>query len=344
LITITCDKSVKNDFFNPNLKIIRLNSFRIKTKCIIPNLIPRLINLDTDIFNVFLIGSYAAWTGNFVGKIKGIPTVLTMDWNLHDLLSRGIKIFYDVFIKLLTLKTSDIIVVYTDDQKEKLTTYGISREKIKVIPYGVNYKKYNSIKKTKNAKIKLGLIPENKIILTVSRLSPEKNLELLIKAFSRVKKQHKNISLLIIGPKVTLTGKSTENYHMKLKSLVRHLNLSNDVIFYGFIKDIRKAYAVADIFAFSSKSESFACVLVQAAASGTPIISTPVGIAPDLAKKKCAITANDFESYVKGLELLVRDDSFRKRMGENAKKVAKEYSWPKIISKYNKLYEKVLSK
>jgi glycosyltransferase involved in cell wall biosynthesis len=345
IIIITSNKQIGADGRNMNLRIVRLNSFILKFKYVMPELIQKLTNVDTDIFHLYGYRTLVSWVGTIVGKIRNIPTVLTMDWNSDTgIVRHGLKYFIDAFLNVPVIKNSSVITVYTQDQKEMLINFGIDEKKIMIIPNGIEYEKYDKIKRTKEVKVKLGLDPRNKIILTASRISPEKNLEFLIKAFSHIRKRNKNVSLLIVGPKVSLTGRPTTDYYNKLEALVKRLKLSNDVSFYGTVRheNIHLVYSAADIFAFSSLSESSGNVLLEAIASGLPIISTPVGIAPELVKKGCGFLANDLSSFSEALELLVNDNVLRRSMGRHAKKVAKEYSWSRMVSRYDKAYEKAL--
>jgi len=328
------------------LKVLRLNSFIFRDKIVSPALPAKLMDLDVDLFHLRSIGSFHAWVGSFIGKFRNIPTLLTMDWNLHDIVRYRPAIIYDFIIKYLAIKTTNLLTVYTNYQKEKLIENGAEAEKIEVVPNGVEYDRYSKIKKSKKGKAKLGLDPNNKIILMVSRISPEKNIELLITSFSRLKKEHDDIKLLLVGPKSTLRLKPTEDYYEKLESLTRRLKIEEDVIFYGPIdySEIEKAYAAADIFAFSSPAEGFGNVLLQAVASGLPIVSTPVGIGPELIENgNCGVLAKDARSFTEGLDLLLSEKSLREKMGRNGRKIAKDYSWKKIASRYEKIYQRCVS-
>ncbi|GAB6182723.1 glycosyltransferase family 4 protein [Thermodesulfovibrio hydrogeniphilus] len=108
-------------------------------------------------------------------------------------------------------------------------------------------------------------------ILSVSVVAPHKNFEVLIKAFSLLKKEnYYNGKLVIVG------DTCYQFYYEKLKKLIDSLNLKNDVIFAGKVpnEEIKRFYQNADLFVFPSLEETFGIPLIEALVSGTPTIAS----------------------------------------------------------------------
>lgn len=103
--------------------------------------------------------------------------------------------------------------------------------------------------------------PVNKNFLFVGRLAQEKNLRMLIKAFSRMKNTNSNLWIVGDGPEMA-----------NLKSLAEQSNLSDRIIFTGSSRETVKFYHMADFFVLPSYYESFGNVIIESLASGTPVI------------------------------------------------------------------------
>lgn len=101
----------------------------------------------------------------------------------------------------------------------------------------------------------------NKNFLFVGRLAQEKNLRMLLKAFSRMENKNTNLWIVGDGPEMT-----------NLKSLVKHYDISDRVIFTGSSKETEMFYHMADFFVLPSYYESFGNVILESLASSTPVI------------------------------------------------------------------------
>ena len=128
-----------------------------------------------------------------------------------------------------------------------------------------------------------------------------KNIKGLIDAFKQLLKEQPQITLKLIGDgpdKVT-----TEDY-------VKQLGLSGKITFTGELtgEALIQAYHLADALVLSSHYETFAIVLAEAMACGLPVISTPVGVAPDLIKKETGLltASSKADDIKKALELFLR--------------------------------------
>jgi glycosyltransferase involved in cell wall biosynthesis len=102
------------------------------------------------------------------------------------------------------------------------------------------------------------------VILGVGRLEPQKDFETLIRAFHRVQSERE--------PRLVILGKGSER--AKLERLVQSLGMDNSVQMPGFVDNPFQYMARADVFALSSRFEGLPGVLIQAMATGCPVVST----------------------------------------------------------------------
>ena len=137
--------------------------------------------------------------------------------------------------------------------KEELLELGVSNERIEVINNPIEL----SSQSKKKPKIKaLGFV-------TVGRLIPSKNIDIIIEAFAKFNRKYPESTLKILG-----TGSEL----VCLKNKVKYLGLNNIVQFKGFVEDVNQELSKADVFLFASEYESFGNVLIEAAAQGLPAI------------------------------------------------------------------------
>ena len=106
-----------------------------------------------------------------------------------------------------------------------------------------------------------------RVLLYVGRIAPEKDIEFMIRSFSRVVAQRSDTVLLIVG-----RGPHVES----LQELAEELQLQDRVRFSGAVpyEDVPHYMAAADLFVFSSRAETQGLVLIEAMAAGTPVIAT----------------------------------------------------------------------
>ena len=112
-----------------------------------------------------------------------------------------------------------------------------------------------------------------KHILMASRLSPEKNIPLALKAMKEIVTKHPNVGLIIAG-----SGAE----EVRLKKLVESLGLAKNVVFEGWQDDLASYYKTADLFLLTSNYEGYGMTVVEALSAGCPVVMTDVGCAGDV--------------------------------------------------------------
>ena len=158
------------------------------------------------------------------------------------------------------------IATLSDTKKEEIVEfYNISSNKVHVIPPGVDLEKFKPLvsqdeKETILKNEGLEVLKEFKIILTVCRLSNEKNVTYAIDMISHMGE----------GFKLVIVGDGEES--SKLKKYVIDKELDDKVIFVGFKSNTEDFYRIADVFILPSKYEGFGHVYLEAMASGIPCI------------------------------------------------------------------------
>lgn len=182
----------------------------------------------------------------------------------------------------------------------------------------------NFISKSGNAN--LHLMPP--FILSTSRLVKEKRLDLLIKATSRLEKG----TLILVG-----YGKAKQ----KLFELGNKI-LRDRIIFLDTLnqEDLATLYRSCDVFSLPSKNEAFGNVLVEAMASGLPLVATDEEgfrwIVGD--KGGILVDVTNTQAYARALQ-----KAHEKNFGDGPEKQAQRFSWQVVVQKYEELIESLLS-
>jgi glycosyltransferase involved in cell wall biosynthesis len=112
-----------------------------------------------------------------------------------------------------------------------------------------------------------------------------------------------------------------------------------DAIFTGYLKgkELAAAYASADVFAFPSTTDTFGNVIIEAQASGMPVVVSDSGGPKELVEDKTngLITkSHDVEDFTRALRSLIVDPALRKRMGDHARQSVIDRSWPAAFRKF----------
>ncbi len=210
---------------------------------------------------------------------------------------------------------------------------------IEVIPMGVDLTDFNPKKKDSSIRKKYGI--QNEFLLFVGRLAEKKGVEYLIKAMPDVLNKLPNAKLLIVGD-----GSEKE----KLTNLTNELNLKNNVIFAGKIKndDLPKLYATADVFVGPSivtekgDTEGLGVVFLEAIASGTCVIGTNVGGIPDIIKTNetgILVEEKNPAQLASAIIIMLKNKKLQTKLKKNAlNHIKKTYSWEVVAEKFFKLY------
>ncbi len=197
------------------------------------------------------------WFSNTIGRIAAfisrIPIVLSFEHGFYDKSKNRMVFTIDRLLQGFSTK----IIAVSAFLKDNLVARGINEKKIEVILNGIEIENYSNAKLS-NIRNEFNLKDEF-IFISVGSLIEQKNMDVLIRAFSELKEG----VLLLVGD-----GKERHS----LNNLVNELRISNRVYFLGRRSDVPNLLKSADCFVFLSRNEGLPLVIVEAMASGLPII------------------------------------------------------------------------
>lgn len=182
----------------------------------------------------------------------------------------------DLLHKLIYSRLNHLCVL-TDWQKKALLPFlPVPENKYSTVPNFVDCQHFHPNKRSEAFRYQIGIKDDQFAIGIIGRLDQQKGQFELIKAFADISEKYVNCRLVIVG-EPTVGESDQEHYAQQLYKLVKKLKIESKVLFFGFRNDTNLLMACLDLFVLASYRETFGYVVVEAMASGTPVIGTQAG-------------------------------------------------------------------
>ncbi len=167
---------------------------------------------------------------------------------------------------------------------------------------------------------KLELPPSTTIVTYAGHLSSNKGLPLLLRVWNEILRRHKNACLLLVGP----GGTELNNCEPDLKEFVQACRLDEHVLFTGNVPNVSDYLRASDIFVFPVENDAIDIHLhlIEAMASGLPVIATPLGRTKDLIRQGhngLLVNVGDFQQLYYALDVLISHPTSAARLGYAAR-------------------------
>lgn len=247
--------------------------------------------------------------GWLISKMKKIPLQLQIHTDFlspyfwQESLSNKIRV---LLAKFLIPKAQTLRVVSERIKKSLISTFSFSVSRIFVLPIFVDVQAIQSASRETDLHKKYNRF--DLIVLMALRLSKEKNIGFGIKAMNEIIRSNSKIGLIIVG-----SGQEEK----KLKSLVENLGLTENIKFESWTKDIFSYYKSADLFLLTSNYEGYGLSVIEAMASGCPVVMTDVGCAGEVIKNEgngLVVSVGHIEELVKILKRVIGDKNLREKI------------------------------
>lgn len=299
-------------------------------------LIPRLSLDIIHVHHPFLLGD----VGSYFAKQLKLPLVYTFHTQLeqyaHYVPLPQELVRWAARERVASFANNcDCVICPSPSIRNLLDEYGLNC-RIETLQNAIDIKAFSKCRDRALRK-SLGVTPECVLAIFTGRLSPEKNLTFLLQACQEVHKRHPELRLLLLGD-----GPSKEN----LQEQATQLGLANVVLFPGKVAYhlIPSYYAAADLFVMTSTTEVKPLAVLEAMASGLPVIAVDAcGTGDTVTHEHDGLLCRcNLADYVHILERAVSDSSLRQTLGSEAKCTAQSYSIENYISKLTSIYEQLI--
>jgi glycosyltransferase involved in cell wall biosynthesis len=233
------------------------------------------------------------------------------------------------------LRTAACLHALTDQEIEEIRSFGL-RNPLAVIPNGVDLETFNDLPPRRAADERWPDLKDKKIILYLSRISPIKGPQFLVKVWCRLARRYQSWHLVIAGPDEF--GLQTE-----LETMTRNAGSRDTVTFTGptYGRDKLVLMGAADVFALPSTMEGFSMAILEAMACRLPVLITPQCNFDEAVNSGAGILTNpDPDNLECSLaELMNASDAQRREMGLRGRKLVEEkYTWDHVAEQTADIY------
>lgn len=260
--------------------------------------------------------SDAEFLGTAAGLLRGAQRVLVTVHVQHLLPQRP---WFDprnmlrILATRLLFNRSDGVIAVSEATAETLRRdFGVRPDKVTVVRNGIDTSACMA-PRPPDLRKNLGLAETATVFVNISRLAPEKNHALAIKALASLGLPRERAMLLLVGDGET---------RLELERLTASLDVADRVVFTGFRDDIPQLLAVSDCYALCSLYEGTSLALLEAMAAAKPIVSTDIEGNRQLLvhERNCLLTPNDnVQAYAQAMLRVVEEPDLGRRLGEQAR-------------------------
>ncbi len=219
----------------------------------------------------------------------------------------------------------DTVFVNSEEYRQSWIKRGFDPGKLKILPRGLDTELFNPSQRDATFFKKFGGSNNGEVrLLYVGRVSKEKDLDVLATAYRKLREEGLPIQLFVVGH---------GPYSDALAQTVP------DAIFTGYLKgkDLAQAYASSDIFVFPSTTDTFGNVIIEAQASGIPVIVSDSGGPKELVDDRTngLITkSHDAEDFARAIRELTENSELRKQMAGHARQSVIDRTWPNAFRQF----------
>lgn len=210
---------------------------------------------------------------------------------------------------------------------------GFGFERLRVVARGVDSDRFHPVHRCSSLRIAWGAGPDTPVVIHVGRLAPEKNLDLLVSGFQRMRSVRPDVRLVVVGD-----GPARGWLEERLPG----------VVFAGrrVGHDLARHYASADLLMFPSLTETFGNVTLEAMASGLAVLAFDYGAAGEVVLPGIhgwTVPFGDGEAFLQVAAESLRNLEWVRRLGSQAREVAEGLSWGEIVRTVSAMYSGVVA-
>ncbi len=280
-------------------------------------------------------GGTAGFWGRLCAVINGLPAIRIHTYHgfhyLHQANTTS-KLFC-LIDRYFLPATTQVICVCQSDLEQGIGARVVSKEKGIVIYNGIETEKYGKNVTRNDLRKSFHVGEDDTVFISVGRLHVQKGHKDLIRSFKQVADQYTQSRLLIVGD---------GELRAELEGLVRSLKLQEKIFFLGNRKDIPELLQAADIFVLSSLWEGQPIVLLEAMASGLPIIATSVNGIPEIitnGRDGLLVDAGSVDGMATAMKRMIADVELRTQCSLNVRaRIDKEFSAQHMAQRVGDLY------
>ena len=269
-------------------------------------------------------------------KIRNKPVVITV----HNIIQHEKRSFYNLYSRII-FKLGDHFIVHSKSNKNLLARlYGINPERVTQIPHGPLKFQHQKDIDCEDAKVMIGLRPENRVVLVFGAIRPYKGVDIALEAFAEVVKEVPEARLIVAGR----LWESWERYEKIIVEkdikdhILKHLH-------YIDTSEVAKYFVASDLVVLPyTRFDSQSGVGATAVGFKKPLIVTKTGGLPELViNQENAVPPGDAKALSERIVFCLKNSPAMERMSEESAAIAKKISWDRVAEDTIAIYQRLLN-
>lgn len=294
-------------------------------------------------FDIIHIHDFRTFHGLVVAhyaKKNNIPYLLQAYGSLPRMMAmRKLKRVYDTLWGYRLLRDASKVVAVTKTEAEQYKSMGVSKDKVEVIPNGVDLSEFQDLLQRGQFRKRYGLDAKQKVILYLGRIHKIKGPDLLVKSFAELTKKFRDVKLVIVGP--------DDGYLPVLKRVIDDLGIKDRILLTGplYGRERLAAYVDADVYVLPSVYDVSPSTVLEACACATPVIVTSsCGLANWVESYQAGyVVPHDKNQLQQALATILTDEKLRRKLASQARRLVEEqFAWNKIVDRIETTYKAVI--
>ena len=243
-------------------------------------------------------------------------------------------------------RLADRVVVNAEAIRAWLIDQGYESSKIRVIRNGARIPVIDRTETRSRIRSRLGIPHGARVVIMVSRLNPQKGIEDLIRAGVELSRRVPEVRFLVVGGPVLNYAADEGDYMDTLAAQASRLGIGERFLFTGMRHDVPELLQAADVAVLPSLSEGLPNSVIEAMASGLPVVATAVGGIPELishGRSGLLVPPGDIAALNHALAMVLDDPRLAERLGAAARlRIQAGFSFEKMCLETEALYRAVL--
>lgn len=281
---------------------------------------------------VHVHGYKASILAGAAGLVRRVPTVATYHGVAAKAGETSRALARYLAVETPILRRFRAIAAVSDQIADELIARRVRPERVRVIANGIVQPALD----VAGASLERADPKFRPCLLALSRLAPEKNIHVLLRAVAALRAEFPQLGVVVAGDG-QLRG--------ELEALASSLGIRDAVEFAGFVRDVPRLYERCDVFVLASQTEGMPMSLLEAMALGLPIVASRVGGIPFMVQdgvEGLLVEPGDSHQLAQALHRVLSEERTRNRLGEAAhRKFKREFTAPRMAESYRLLYDEV---
>lgn len=283
--------------------------------------------IDPEILVTYLI--HADLYGRFFGKLFGIKKIISS--------KRGALLQWEwlaFFDRLTKFMVNHYLVQTKTAKNEWVDRLKLPGNKFTIIPNGIDTRLFSLNLDKLSKRTEIGVAADSLIITCVARLRMGKGHKTLLSAFEEVSKKYPTAELLLVGD-----GEK----EIELRKQITSYTSKNNIHFLGNREDVSEILTISDIFVLATEAEGMSNAIMEAMATGLPIITTDIPENQDILNNRetgVLFQSKNSQQLAESITLLFENLPMRNKLGQAAKiKAVNEFDIKKVTFRYATFFE-----